>query len=50
MSTRANRQVADILVTILVIVHQTKHIFELGREFDLSKPNMKFEKKCVIND
>ena len=38
------------MVTILVIVYQTKHIFNHEREIDESNPYMKFERNQVIND
>ena len=38
------------MVTILVIVYQTKHIFNHGRAIDESNPYMKFERNQVIND
>ena len=45
----ADRQVAAILKAILVIVRQTKPIFELEPEFDGSNPYM-FRRNRVIND
>ena len=35
------------MVTILVIVYQTKHIFNHGRWIDESNPGMKFERNQV---
>ena len=51
VATSANRpQAVAILVAILVIVHQTKPIFELVPEFDKSNSYMKFGGNWVIND
>ena len=38
------------LAALLVIVHETKSIFELGQEFNKSNLYLKFERKWVIND
>ena len=38
------------MAAILVIVHRTKHILELGEKFDKSNPYMKFGSNWVIND
>ena len=47
VSTSANRQAAAILSAILVIVRQTKSIFELGWEFDGSDLFMKLWRNQV---
>ena len=42
--------IAAILMAIMFIVHQTKPIFQHGREFDKRKKYMKFGRNRVINE
>ena len=50
VSTRANQHSVAVLSAILFIVHPTKPIFELGREFDVSNPSMVFGRSPLKND
>ena len=50
VSSKVNRQAWAILATILINVHQKKHIFKLGREFGESNPYMKFGRNWAINE
>ena len=47
--TNVNGQAVTILATILVIIHRTKPIFELGQEVDRSNIHMKLGRNWVTN-